>query len=208
MLRHVEDLVATGAVRPGDRLPTERVLSETIGCSRGEVRRALARLETSGRVVRQVGRGTFLAERVGDTRVEGISPADLMAARLLWEPQVMTLATVTATDEDFAEMRRCLAGGDRADAYEDFEAWDLALHRSFAAATHNGVVMNMTGILHTSRNDPHWGGLKRRSFSTATCLLYRREHHAIVEALMDRNREVAQQAMLTHLHSIQEQVLG
>jgi GntR family transcriptional regulator len=49
-------------LRPGDRLPTEGALEARLKVSRGTVRRALADLEREGRVSRQPGRGTFVAQ--------------------------------------------------------------------------------------------------------------------------------------------------
>lgn len=49
--------------RPGDLMPSERELSERYGLSRTTVRLALQELERLGMVVRQHGRGTFVADR-------------------------------------------------------------------------------------------------------------------------------------------------
>ena len=49
--------------RPGDLMPSERELSERYGLSRTTVRLALQELEQLGMVVRQHGRGTFVADR-------------------------------------------------------------------------------------------------------------------------------------------------
>ncbi|TYL51726.1 FadR family transcriptional regulator [Nocardioides sp. BGMRC 2183] len=210
MLEHLEKLIQAQELAPGDQLPTERALEKALDCSRTDVRRALAQLTIEGRVVRHVGRGTFLAipsaTPVHDSIVAA-SPTELMAARRLLEPQVVATAALTATLDDFAEMQRCLDGGDKTDVYEEFEAWDMALHRSFAVATHNAVITAMVDLLHSSRNDPTWGGLKRRTFSVARCVAYRGEHHDIVESLRDRDAAGAEAAMERHLDSIRNTIL-
>jgi DNA-binding FadR family transcriptional regulator len=131
-----------------------------------------------------------------------------MAARLLLEPRVTGLAALAATHDDFLEMDRCLRGGDSTTVYEEFEAWDMALHRSFALATHNTVIVAMIDILHSSRHDPTWGGLKRRSFTDLSCSRYRKEHHDIVAALRDRDAAAASDAMTLHLESVRNAILG
>lgn len=207
---HLTGLLTSNELAPGDRLPTERALAETLTCSRTEVRRALSQLEIDGRVVRHVGRGTFVTppEPPPGAPKLSSSPTDLMSARMLLEPQVMSMAALAATHHDFEEMERCLRGGDSTGVYEEFEAWDMALHRSFALATHNNLIVAMMDILHSSRHDPTWGGLKRRSFTATTCSRYRKEHHHIVEALQDRDPAASAKAMSRHLESVRSAILG
>jgi GntR family transcriptional regulator len=58
----VERLIAEHDLQPGDRLPTERDLSEELGLARPTVRRAMATLERAGRIERRQGSGTYVAE--------------------------------------------------------------------------------------------------------------------------------------------------
>jgi GntR family transcriptional regulator len=51
-----------GGLRPGDQLPTESALTAQLEVSRGTVRRAFDDLEREGRVSREPGRGTFVAQ--------------------------------------------------------------------------------------------------------------------------------------------------
>src|SRR5690242_15776840 len=54
----------------------------------------------------------------------GFAPADVMTIRRLLEPPAMKLVVAWATAADFEEMSRCLAGGERAATYDEFESWD------------------------------------------------------------------------------------
>ncbi len=201
----VEAMIERGEVSEDGRLPTERELAQLVDCSRAEVRRGLAFLEASGRVTRHVGRGTFLTTKSPAAEVSG-SPIELMVARINLEPRIADLAALSATRDDFTEIERCLAGGDRARTYEEFESWDIALHRAFAVATHNAFVVQLLDLLFSARNDPQWGGLKRRSFSKTSCAEYRAQHHAIAAALLLRDRDEARQAMTAHLEAVRNRM--
>jgi GntR family transcriptional regulator len=54
--------IESGDLSPGDRLPSERELSETLGVNRMTLRRALRLLETQGLLARRWGDGTYVAE--------------------------------------------------------------------------------------------------------------------------------------------------
>ena len=77
--------------RPGDLLPSERELSERYGLSRTTVRLALRELEDLGMVLRQHGRGTFVADRSAQvTNLSGGERQRVAIARaLVLRPSVL-----------------------------------------------------------------------------------------------------------------------
>ena len=218
---------------PGSRLPTERRLAANLGVTRSEVRHALAALEADGLISREVGRGTFLREAAGPVFTDlrdaepssldapvapgaGVSPAfasdfapaDVMMVRRLLEPQAMPLVVMWATARDFGEMERCLAGGDHAVSYEEFEIWDLALHRCIMVAAHSPLLSALYSVIESARHGQVWGDLKRRSASSHRRALYQADHRAIVAALRARDAAVAVEAMRVHLARVSEHLLG
>ncbi len=213
---------------PGSRLPTERQLAADIGATRTSVRRALAVLEAEGRISREVGRGTFLRDarwaRTADDGAEpppdrrgggsaaltapgpdasavpdGFAPADVMAIRRMLEPSAMRLVVAWATAADFQEMDRCLAGGERADSYDEFELWDLALHRCILAASHSPLLARLYAVIDEARHGRFWGDLKRRSASRVRQRGYQADHRELVAALRARDADRAVEAMRAHL---------
>jgi GntR family uxuAB operon transcriptional repressor len=136
------------------------------------------------------------------------APADVMTIRRLIEPQAMPLVVMWATARDFGEMERCVAGGDHAANYEEFEIWDLALHRSIMAAAHSPLLAALYGVVESARHGQVWGELKRRSSSHQRRDLYQEDHRAIVAALRARDTDAAVEAMRVHLARVSEHLLG
>lgn len=194
------------ASQDGGRVPAERHIAEQVGCSRTQVRRIMAQLEREGRVTREVGRGTFVtpANRFGAS----FTPAAIMTASMVFEPEVVSLAALAATEEDFAELHRCLERGEVASDYQSFEQWDISLHRAFAVATHNNQILAMVDVLNSTRNNPVWGRLKEDGFTPENREIIQREHHEIVAALVDRDRRRAAIAMTEHLRFVRKVVTG
>ncbi len=215
-------------LRRGSRLPTERQLAASLGVTRTSLRSALTVLEAEGRISREVGRGTFLreepwpqdgstgdghgAETAGTTHAEpypaggprpaqqdGFAPADVMTTRRLLEPPAMRLVVAWATAADFEEISRCLAGGERAASYDEFESWDLALHRNIMAASHSPLLTRLYAVIEEARHGRFWGDLKRRSASRERQHAYQADHRELVAALRARDADRAVEAMRAHL---------
>jgi GntR family transcriptional regulator, uxu operon transcriptional repressor len=207
-------------LRAGGRLPTERQLSVDLDVTRSAVRHALAILEAQGRISREVGRGTFIRDSAAgavtrDAAVErpgwtlppstaDFAPADVMTIRRLLEPPAMSLVVAWATAADLQEMHRCLAGGDAARSFEEFERWDLALHRCIMAASHSPLLTALYRAIEEARHGQVWGDLKRRSASEERRAEYQVDHRAIVAALGARDSGRAVEAMRAHLARVQK----
>src|SRR5689334_10676013 len=101
--------IKSGAYRANGKLPTERALAEQLGVPRSAVRDALAVLESGGAVTRIIGSGTYVREQEpqsapapAEVAPPAASPAEIMEARLLLEPQLAQLAAINADQADFA----------------------------------------------------------------------------------------------------------
>jgi len=127
-----------------------------------------------------------------------------MAIRRLLEPPAMVLVVAWATAADLEEMDRCLALGDQAATFDEFEACDLALHRTVMAASHSPLLAALYGAIEAARHGHVWGDLKRRSSSPERRSRYQEDHRAIVAALRSRNSADAVEAMRRHLARVQE----
>jgi DNA-binding FadR family transcriptional regulator len=202
--------------RAGHRLPTERALSDEFGLSRSTVRRVLSDMKSKRLITQTVGSGTYVAERVHEALAElahapqppGVSPAELMSARLALEPAIIDMAVGNATFEDFARMDDCNRRAEAAKTLEDFERWDAALHEAIARAAHNGFIVGVFKLMNEARSQGEWGVLKRRSATPERRLAYQRQHRALVEAIRERDAEKARALSLAHLVEVRTNMLG
>jgi DNA-binding FadR family transcriptional regulator len=107
--------IESGRFPPGFRLPTERALCDTLSVTRSTVRNALAVLEGEGLIIRAAGSGTYVAEKAS-SHSAGLgaiitSPAQVMEARLAFEPQMAQLVAANGTAADFARFQECVERG-------------------------------------------------------------------------------------------------
>lgn len=207
--------IASGALRDGQRLPTERDLAQRFQRSRGTVRKTLALLEAEARIVRRVGSGTYVAAggaRIGaaaDWQAE-ISPAQLIEARLTLEPQFAALVALNATAADFEAMDESLRRGREARDIDAFESADRALHLALARATHNNVLRHLYELMDSARQTDEWGELKiaRHTAAPGRRAEAQAEHERLVAALRRRDQTAARQHMHEHLLRVRQNLLA
>ncbi|MDB5947177.1 MAG: transcriptional regulator, GntR family [Ramlibacter sp.] len=206
----------TGQWRAGDRLPTERQLSEQYQLSRTAVRRVLAVFKEQKLIRQTVGSGTFanasaalVSEPASDRlTVTATSPGELMTARLVLEPAIVELVVYNATFTDFAKMDQCCERAERAASLDEFEHWDAMFHEAIAEAAHNSFILNVFRLINAVRDQSEWGLLKKRSVTAERRIDYQAEHRALGAALRQRDQALARELTLAHLAHVRRNLLG
>ncbi len=203
----IETLMIEEGLQKGDRLPAERDLAQRLKQSRSAVRKVLNEFEAEGRVERHVGRGTFLLREAADGS-ESMSPRDVMAVRRLLEPAVARRIVAEATPADVAEIRRCMQRCEGSEDYREFEYWDGASHRAMIEAAHSPLLSRMYLLVDQARSGSLWGALKQRSASAESLQTYIADHRNILEAIVKRDPDEAERAMLTHVENVTRRLFG
>ncbi|TGD65536.1 FadR family transcriptional regulator [Tabrizicola sp. WMC-M-20] len=212
LAEQIMEYVTTEQFKHNDRLPPERVLAQRFGVTRGELRKGLAELEKDGLIWRHVGRGTFIGARpvlnLADATYLGelASPAQVIAARLVIEPELARLAALYGTRADFDEIQACSSRCRAANDWRIYEAWDNNLHHAIAKATHNKLLIYLFDILNVVRRSTVWGQ-PRTSRKPHTDHRSFAEHDAICAAILARDGQVASLRMRDHMVSVRERVL-
>lgn len=145
----------SGALRPGDKLPPERVLAGQFGTSRNAVREALRSLEHAGLIALRKGArgGAFItdgdpgavAQSIRDLmHLGGLSLADVTDARLLIENAIVAAAAAHATEADFGRLDANIDAVEALTRHGDLDAkaeLNIGFHVLVAECTHNPVLI-------------------------------------------------------------------
>lgn len=198
---------------PASRLPAERELSEALGVSRGDLRKAFAVLEAEGQIWRHVGKGTFIGPKPVDSlmTLHGVeqqtNPAEVMRTRLLMETAIAREAALNAKLPDIEAMQRCVKASRSSKSWRQYETTDNQLHQLIAEATHNSLLIAMYEALNAVRRTIAWG--RRRSSLDGPPADHHSfgEHERIVAAIEARDIEGAGRAMYEHLRMVEYRLL-
>ncbi len=158
LLDRLRDLIASGALAAGDKMPSERRLAERYGVSRGYVRKALKKLEFYGIIRTRPQSGTVVAG-IGGKALAGLiasirnlddheDAGELMEMRAVLEVHAARMAARRGSSRQLAEIRR---------AGEEFEERarrgaraleeDHLFHLAVARACGNDVALSLISLL-------------------------------------------------------------
>jgi DNA-binding FadR family transcriptional regulator len=199
----------------GTRLPPERQLAAEFGVSRNEIRKALAKLESDGRLSREVGRGTFIRMPVeaDAASLESLrartSPRDAMEARMVIEPELAKLAAINASFKQIEAMRALARELREVTTWKDYELLDGRLHRLIAEATGNDLLATVHRTLDDVRRAVVWKWLNTTQAARPPADYSSfAEHDAIIDAIEQRDRAGAGEAMRRHLKTTMDKLMG
>ena len=223
----VSERIHSGALKPGDRVPSEPGLMQEFGVSRTVVREAMSRLQASGLVETRQGVGTFVLASAapepllarGSRNVQVRQKLAMLELRISLESEAASLAAVRRREEHLLAMRAALdafdaqrrAGGSTTEP-------DFQFHVQIAAATGNEYfeeVLCSLGNATIPRPAPDaaTGDSKPGArFGEAQPMLEsgkaitQREHEAIYDAIRRGDAAAARAAMFMHLSNSRERM--
>ena len=210
--RQIERLILK-KLKPGDKLPSERELAETLGVSRSSIRDAIRSLELMGMVEPRQGAGTIIREISSDSLVNPLGNAlkrkeelisELLDFRKMLEPPLAARAATRVSADEISEMEEILQRQQEKQSHgEAAVAEDAEFHYSIALASGNSVVLKVLDILMdllrgTRERSLQVEGRPQKSLAG---------HRRILAALKRHDAEAAKAAMRRHIEDVEEIVL-
>jgi DNA-binding FadR family transcriptional regulator len=205
---HYRLKILEGRMKAGDRLPSEREISEEFGVGRSSVREALFILSRLGLVSLSGGARARVTEpdpQVIFRDLSGIGMLmlrtpegvrELQHVRIVVEAGLARQAAISASDEAIEQIRHALKENQKAlDDHERFIATDVAFHRSIAAAVGNSIFLaTLDGLNEWLFEQRRVSG---RKYAIQTDVL--QQHEDVFLAIEARDPARALAAMETHL---------
>lgn len=215
--RQIRQSILDGRIKPGDKLPPERVLAEMFGTSRPPIREALSALEMMGLVESRTGYGTVVRE----VPIESISisqlanessPYEIMEARLTIEPDITRAACEHATQEDIVALRDLVDRMKVAETAQDYDAYnqtDADFHLFIAKATHNDMLYKVGLAIYVGMKEKLWQALKTASLKVPENIRrYTEEHEIILDCITKGKADEVGRIIYNHIKSVDKDVFG
>jgi len=199
--------IIDGTIKKGDRIPTERELSERLGIGRSTLREAIKVIAMMGLLEVRTGQGTFVTEGNSDFYAAPLawgiiiaekSIAELVEARLLLEGEAVYLATIRASEQELQAIENSMIAMREASEGGDISAFmkeDLAFHISIANAAHNAVILQ---TLKAIRNLLEmW--IEKVLVNMSAVKLTLAEHEVVYRGIVSKDPDSAREGMRNHL---------
>ncbi|MFD9790729.1 FadR/GntR family transcriptional regulator [Streptomyces sp. NPDC059070] len=209
-IEKIKELIVSGALRPGDRLPRESELAAGLGLSRNSLREAVRALSLIRVLDVRQGDGTYVTSLAPQLLLEALgfvvdlhrddTVLEFLAVRRILEPAATATAAgrIEQAQLDALTARLDALGPDP--SVEELVACDLEFHRTIVRSAGNSVLCSLLdGLSGPATRARVWRGLARQDAVARTL----REHRAILAALRDRDAEAARSWATVHIAGVE-----
>ncbi len=205
-IEQVRMLITSGSLVPGQRLPPEAELAESLGTSRSTVREAVRALVTARVLDVRRGDGTFVTSLRPELLLAGIGAAadllqhgftlELVQVRRILEPAATAMAATRITEATLDQLAACLHQMSIAPSHEELVQFDEEFHHLVATASGNATLASMlNGVSSRTTRGRAWRGVIEAGATERTIS----EHAGILAALRARDPGLAEAAALLHV---------
>lgn len=210
-IEKIKEMIVSGALRPGDRLPKESELAAALGLSRNSLREAVRALSLIRVLDVRQGDGTYVTSLDPRLLLEAMSfvvdfhrddtALEFLAVRRILEPAATAMAAALIEDAELDALAARLDVLGPRPSVEELVACDLEFHRRIVRGAGNPVLCSLLdGLSGPTTRARVWRGLTRED-AVAPAL---HEHRAILAALRDRDAEAARSWATVHIANVEQ----
>lgn len=210
-IEKIKEMIVSGELRPGDRLPKEADLAAQLGLSRNSLREAVRALSLVRILDVRQGDGTYVTSLEPRALLEGLTfivdlhhdatVLEFFEVRRILEPAATALAAQKIGPAEVTALREHLAKVTDDSPVQELVDNDLEFHRRIAEAAGNGVLCSLVDTLcGPTIRARVWRGLTQEGARRRTL----DEHHAIVDALAAGQPDLARALATVHIAGVEQ----
>jgi len=214
IIGQIKKLIVDGKLQPGDKLLSERELSEKLNVSRASVREAFSALEMMGIIAIRPGEGSFVRQVSFEGMLEPLSfilqmeiddIMQLLEVRKILEVETAALAALRATPADLEAIHKSLVS--MMEELRQGEIGDIAdasFHFSVAKAANNPILIKVMNTISDLMNKSFRSSRQKLFLIENMPAVLYNAHAEIFEAISDRNPSLARLRMREHLTMVED----
>jgi GntR family transcriptional regulator, transcriptional repressor for pyruvate dehydrogenase complex len=206
----IKQMIISGRVRPGEKLPREADLAAELGLSRNSLREAVKALSVINVLDVRQGDGTYATSLAPSLLLEALSfvvdfhrddtVLEFLEVRRILEPAATALAATRMSREDRIELGKVLESVDTDTPVEELVAADLEFHRQIALGASNSVLASLVDSMSAPTTRARvWRGMTEPRALERTLA----EHRAIYRAIIGRDADLARSWATVHIAGIE-----
>jgi GntR family transcriptional repressor for pyruvate dehydrogenase complex len=210
-IERIKEMIVSGELKPGDRLPKEADLAERLGLSRNSLREAVKALSLIRVLDVKQGDGTYVTSLQPEILLYTVgfaidfhrddSVLHLLEVRRILEPAATAMAAQRMSDDQIAELGVLANSVDETTELSELIAADLEFHRRIAVGSGNPALASLIESLSAPTLRARiWRGLTQQGAVART----HEQHVAIQQALEARQPELAQSWATVHVAGVEE----
>jgi GntR family transcriptional repressor for pyruvate dehydrogenase complex len=206
VIAKVKELIHSGILKPGDKLPAERKMAFDFGFGRTQIREALHKLEFYG-IVKTLPQSGSIINGLDINTLDGLisdvlnlQPYDffsLVETRVLLEVKAIQLCAERRTEEDVKMLEKVHKNHMKYFETDDRVSHDFAFHRAIAEVSHNPVFKAMLMIVI-----PDIMSVYQKERICAPNYAILEEHQKMLDSIKSGNSELAGELMKQHLQGV------
>lgn len=152
VIDQIQEMLLDGRLKKGDRLPSERDLTEQLGVSRTSIREAMRALEILGLVESRQGEGNFISGDLDDNVFQPLSILfmlnqgkfeNVLELREVLEIESVSLAVERGTKEEIEELKALVSALKNSKDEKEAAHLDTEFHYKIAAMTGNTLMLSL-----------------------------------------------------------------
>ncbi len=209
-IEKIKQMIVSGRVRPGEKLPKEADLAAELGLSRSSLREAVRALSLINVLDVRQGDGTYATSLAPALLLEAVTfivdfhrddtVLEFLEVRRILEPAATALAALRMPAEDLPELERILESAKADSPSDDFVKADLEFHKKIAVGAGNSVLASLVDNMSMPTTRARiWRGVTQPHAQERTL----GEHQAIYLAVKNRDPELARSAAIVHISGIE-----